>query len=253
MACNLELTCKFLFGYFLCTLPEDMIDIDITVHIMKGIHTFRKDQSMQISRCSLWGMGVKLLPSLRKKMKEYIKECLTIANPFNHRSYPCRPNPLPFTKWPKATPVKRSTVVTRHNIENCQKPRNINVGCIPHFFLQNWLVQVMEAEASSQTLTFAQPVALVVIPTHQTEASFIFTRPATVPATPIQPLVTLSNQTQKTPGYCVTCIPVGKQCPVEYPMPLKSDWLDSEEEGNDSKEQNEVKEEIEDWDGDLQK
>ena len=43
MACNLAPTCSFLFRYFLCTLPEDMIDIDITVYMLKGICTFMKD------------------------------------------------------------------------------------------------------------------------------------------------------------------------------------------------------------------
>ena len=38
----------------------------------------------------------------------------------------------------------------------------------------------------------------------------------------------------------------------KYPMPLKSDWLDSEEEEKDTNEQN-IEEEIEDWEGNLQK
>ena len=36
-------------------------------------------------------------------------------------------------------------------------------------------------------------------------------------------------------------------------MPLKSDWSDSEEEEKDTKEQNNIEEEVEDWDSDLQK
>ena len=86
MGCDLEPTFNFLFGYFSCTLPEDMINVDITVHTLKGIHTFRNDQSMQVSRFSLWGAEVKLFPSLRKKMKDYIEECQAIANPFIHSS-----------------------------------------------------------------------------------------------------------------------------------------------------------------------
>ena len=59
MACDLEPTCNFLFGFSSCTLPEDTTDVDITVCTLKGIHTFRKDQSMHISRCSPWGIEVK--------------------------------------------------------------------------------------------------------------------------------------------------------------------------------------------------
>ena len=82
--------CNFLFGYFSCTLLEDMIDVDITILMLKGLHTFRKGWAMQVSKCSLWGMGVKLFPS-RKRTKGYIKECQAIANPFTPRCYPSRP------------------------------------------------------------------------------------------------------------------------------------------------------------------
>ena len=91
MACDLAQNCSFLFRYFLCTLPEDLIDIDITVHMLKGIHTFKKD-STQVSRCSLWGLEVRPFPSLRKKMQAYIEERQNIANPFTYRSYPSRPH-----------------------------------------------------------------------------------------------------------------------------------------------------------------
>ena len=67
MACDLAPTCNFLFGYILCTLLDDTVDIDITVHVLKGIHTFRKDQTIQLSKHSPWGMEVKPFPSLRKK------------------------------------------------------------------------------------------------------------------------------------------------------------------------------------------
>ena len=93
----------------------------------------------------------------------------------------------------------------------------------------------------------------MLIATQQAEASFTFTQPATVPVVPTQPLVTMSNQAQKSPRYCVICTPTGKQCPSKYPMPLKSDWSDSEQEENETNKQNKVEEEIEDWDGNLQK
>ena len=42
------------------------------------------------------------------------------------------------------------------------------------------------------------------------------------------------------PGYCVTCMPLGKQCPTNYLMPFNPNWSDSEREG-------------EEWNGDKQK
>ena len=134
MVYNLEPACNFLFRYILCTVPKDTIDVDNTVHILKGIHFLRIDQSTQISRCSLWGTEVKLVLSLRKKMKDYIKECQDIVNPFTHRSYPSRPNPLTIQKWPKATPVKRSTMVTRCNIEKNYQNWENKHGIPSHIF-----------------------------------------------------------------------------------------------------------------------
>ena len=114
------------------------------------------------------------------------------------------------------------------------------------FFQQNWLPQAREAEASTQAPTFAQPAVLVVIATQQTEASFTFTQPATVPAVPTQPSVPMSNQTQRPSGYCAICTPARKQCPKEYTMPLKSGKKESIKE-------NKVGEEVEDRDGNSQK
>ena len=92
--------------------------------------------------------------------------------------------------------------------------------------------------------------SLVAIHAHQADASFTFTQPATVKAlvqaTPTKPPVAISSQ--KTPGYCVTCTPLGKQCHRTYPMPLHSNWLDSKEEEKDPKE-----EEIENWNGDIKR
>ena len=39
----------------------------------------------------------------------------------------------------------------------------------------------------------------------------------------------------------------------KYHMSLKSDWLDSDEEEKDSNVKNKLEEEVEDWDGNLQK
>ena len=53
---------------------------------------------MQISRFSPWGTEVKPFQSLQKNMKDYIKECQTIANSFTNRSYPFRSKLSPLPK-----------------------------------------------------------------------------------------------------------------------------------------------------------
>ena len=211
MACDLEANCNFLYGLFLCTLPGDTIAVDMTVHTLKGIHTFRKDRNTQISRCSPWGLEVKPFPSVQKKMKDYIKEHQAIANPFVNKSYPSRPKPPPFSKRPKATPVKRSNLVTRCNIEKLSKLRKVNVGYHPKFQQQNWLaIKAKEAKAITQAPTFTQSTTTLAIPTQQATPSVTFTQPATVSAAPAQPTETSPNQSQRSLRYCAICNCTGK-------------------------------------------
>ena len=151
MVCDLEPTYNFLFEFFLCTLPEDTINVDLTIHTLKGIHTFREDRKTQISRCSPWGMEVKPFLSLWKKMKDYIEECQVIANPLTNRSFPSRTKPSPFAKRPKATPVIRSNPVTRYNIGKFSKPRKVNVGYHARFLQWIWFaIKAKEVEAITQ-------------------------------------------------------------------------------------------------------
>ena len=65
------------------------------------------------------------------------------------------------------------------------------------------------------------------------------TNTATTRALPGQP-ITIPSQTQWRSNHCATCSPLGKQCPVTYPMSLNPNWSDSEGEEKD-------------WDGDRQK
>ena len=123
MACDLAPNCNFLFGYFSCNLPEHTIDVDITIHTLKGIHTFREDHTTQISKCSPWGLEVRAFPSIGKKTRECMEKRQALANLFSNRSYPSRLNPSLFAKQPKATPAKKRTTVA--------KPRNMNLDIIP--------------------------------------------------------------------------------------------------------------------------
>ena len=94
-------------------------------------------------------------------------------------------------------------------------------------FQQNWVGQTFPTQPKAAEV-MSQASSVVA---QQTEASFIFPQPATatLPVVP-NPPVTISSYTQKKPGYCVICTQATKQCSKEYPMPLKSDWSDSEEE-----------------------
>ena len=143
MAFDLAPNCSFLFGYFSCNLLQDIIDVNITICTLKGIHTFRRDCTTQISKCSPWGLEVRPFPSLQK-MRDYIEERQAIVNPFSSKSYPSGHNPSPFVQWPKATTTKERTVVAN--------PRKVKVGYYPPAFQGNWVWQTFptQPKAASQ-------------------------------------------------------------------------------------------------------
>ena len=160
-----------------------------------------------------------LIPSLRKKMRDYMEERQAIANHYSNRLYPYRPNTLPFAKQPKATQAKKRT--NKCNIEKHSKLRKVNVGYYPPAFQQNWVRHTFPTQPKAAEATFQASS----VPSQQREALLTFLQAATVTATAAvpdvpNPPVTISSQTQKMPGYCVTCMPLGKQCPTNYPMPL---------------------------------
>ena len=51
MACILIPECNFMHGYFRCLLPEETLDMEVKVKMMRGIHTFRRDHTTQVMSC----------------------------------------------------------------------------------------------------------------------------------------------------------------------------------------------------------
>ena len=52
--------CNFLHGYFRCQLPVEMLDVEVKVKTMQGIHMFRRDRTSQVINCNPW--STKLCP-----------------------------------------------------------------------------------------------------------------------------------------------------------------------------------------------
>ena len=42
---NLKAHCSFDFHSFCCALSEDMIDVEMTIWMVDGIHTYRRDRT----------------------------------------------------------------------------------------------------------------------------------------------------------------------------------------------------------------
>ena len=80
---NIRGQCDFVFHNFHCTLPKDMIDIDVTIWTVDGIHTYRRDRKTQAAIYIPWSWQVRPLPSLWKMITEYQEGKKRSFNPFN--------------------------------------------------------------------------------------------------------------------------------------------------------------------------
>ena len=117
MACLLQPECNFLHGFFRCKLPVEVVDVEVKVTSMQGMHIFRRDRTIQLIKCTPWSMKLCPHPTIVRKMKTFLqvenKMGLIILAPFSQ----FRP-PLPETnpnlrksdsteKRKRATPKKK--------------------------------------------------------------------------------------------------------------------------------------------------
>ena len=75
MACELAANCDLIYGILTCNKHGSE-----GPHLT-GIHTYKKDRSTQVIKCTSWGTMVKPFPSLQRKMMEYHRERQIIATP----------------------------------------------------------------------------------------------------------------------------------------------------------------------------
>ena len=73
MVCLLQPECNFLHGFFRCKLPVEVVDIEVKVTSMQGMHIFRRDRTTQLIRCIPWTTKLCLHPTIVKKMKTFLE------------------------------------------------------------------------------------------------------------------------------------------------------------------------------------
>ena len=52
MACLLQPECNFLHGFFRCKLPVEVVDVEVKITSMQGMHIFRRDRMTQLLKCT---------------------------------------------------------------------------------------------------------------------------------------------------------------------------------------------------------
>ena len=73
MACLLQPECNFLHGFFRCKLPVEVVDVEVKITSMQGTHIFRRDQTTQLIKCTLWSTRLCPHPTIIKKMKTFLE------------------------------------------------------------------------------------------------------------------------------------------------------------------------------------
>ena len=73
MAYILRSKCNFLNGCFRCLLPLEKVNIEAKINMIRGIHMFRRDRTMQVIKCNPWSTRLHPYPSLIQKMKTYLE------------------------------------------------------------------------------------------------------------------------------------------------------------------------------------
>ena len=73
MACVLQPECNFLHGFFKCKLPVEVVDVEVKITSMQGMHIFRRDRMTQLTKCTPWSMRLHLHLTIVKKMKIFLE------------------------------------------------------------------------------------------------------------------------------------------------------------------------------------
>ena len=73
MACLLQPEYNFMHRFFRCRLPIEVVDIEVKITSMQGMHIFRRDRTTQLIKCTPWSTRLHLHLTIIKKMKTFLE------------------------------------------------------------------------------------------------------------------------------------------------------------------------------------
>ena len=73
MVCLLQPECNFLHGFFRCKLPVEMVDVEVKITSLQGMHNFGMDRMTQLIKCTPWSMRLHPHATIIKKMKTFLE------------------------------------------------------------------------------------------------------------------------------------------------------------------------------------
>ena len=74
MAREISLVCDFIFGSIHTGLLTDTVDVELTIQIVKGIYTYRKDYMGKSTVFLPWNRTIILFSSLHSKIQAFQSE-----------------------------------------------------------------------------------------------------------------------------------------------------------------------------------
>ena len=144
MACLLQPECNFLHRFFRCKLPVDVVDVEVKVMSIQGMHIFKRDRTTQLIRCMPWTTKLCPHPNIVKKMKTFLEVENKMGPIIPALVSQFRP-PLPETnpnikkgdsteKRKRATPKKRFRSATPKATVTCPiyHKLHLNLPIVPH-------------------------------------------------------------------------------------------------------------------------
>ena len=116
MACLLQPECNFLHGYFRCWLPVEVIDVEVKITSMQGMHIFQRDRTTQLIKCTPWIMRLCSHPTIVKKMWTFLEvegKMAPIPQPTSSQYKPPQLDTNPNVKKNKASEKTKRTAPTK--------------------------------------------------------------------------------------------------------------------------------------------
>ena len=165
MACLLQPKCNFPHGYFRCWLPVKVVDIEVKITSMQGMHIFRRDRTTQLIKCTPWSTRLCAHPVIIKKMKTFLEvegKMGPIPQPASSQYRPPQLDTNPNVRKDNAAEKRKRTVPTiRFRPSTAPKPSE-TAACPP--------VTVSKAPANVKAQTDAsenRPPPLEDAPVHE--------------------------------------------------------------------------------------
>ena len=116
MACLLQQECNFLHGYFGCWLPLEVVEVEVKITSMRGIHIFQRDRTTQLIKCTPRSTRLCPHPTIIKKMRTFLEvegKMGSIPQPTSSQYRPSQLDTNPNVRKENAAEKRKRAVPTK--------------------------------------------------------------------------------------------------------------------------------------------